>query len=322
MAVTETRSAKPTVRDLLWMSAGALPLIALGVVIALYSRGDSETAARLALKAKRAELVDRMRLGIAAASEAEKSAVLAATEDESRRYVDQARSETAKVEQAGSDLRNLLEQGGTADERKSFEQFSSAFSEFRRIDGELLDLATKNTNVKAYGMAFGPAAVAIGAMDASLSQLLSKATASGHEIQVTRLALGAEANALRIQALLAPHIAEEDDAKMDALEARMNEQDREVRKDLDALAALPNLGGDSDVQAAVSSYARFTDLRKQILALSRENTNVRSLAISLKQKRNAMLLCQDALATLNQAVLDEHVPGVDYGRFGSPIKVR
>ncbi|HEX7622915.1 MAG TPA: hypothetical protein VF400_05030, partial [Anaeromyxobacteraceae bacterium] len=65
-------------------------------------------------------------------------------------------------------------------------------------------------------------------------------------------------------------------------------------------------------------YARFTKIKIQILALSRENTNVRSLALSLNQKRKAMLLCLDALNALKQAVLEEPIAGVTYGRPPNP----
>ncbi len=50
---------------------------------------------------------------------------------------------------------------------------------------------------------------------------------------------------------------------------------------------------------------------------SRENTNVRSLALSLNQKK-AMILSQDALNALRQAILEEPIAGVTYGRPPSP----
>ncbi|HUJ72620.1 MAG TPA: hypothetical protein VLZ30_10265, partial [Verrucomicrobiae bacterium] len=189
---------------------------------------------------------------------------------------------------------------------------------FQTIDKELLALAVKNTNIKANSLAFGPAADALMEMDTALSRLVAKNAGSADARSVALLAFGAQTAALRIQTLLAPHIAEESDKKMDEFETQMAKDDQEVRKDLDGLAALLKPGGDPDLNTATSAYARFSEIRTRILALSRENTNVRSLAMSLDQKRKVMFVCQDALATLQRAILEEPIPGVNYGLPENP----
>jgi hypothetical protein len=105
---------------------------------------------------------------------------------------------------------------------------------------------------------------------------------------------------------------------MDELEATMDQHAKQARKDLDGLAALPKLRDDPDLHLAVSAFDRFGLLKTQILALSRANTNVRSVAISLNEKRGAMLLCQDALVALGQAIQQEPAAGVQHWRPVSP----
>jgi hypothetical protein len=151
-------------------------------------------------------------------------------------------------------------------------------------------------------------------MDAALSRIGAKHADGPDASRVTLLAFGARIGVLRIQTLLAPHIAEESDAKMDRLEASIAKEETQVRRDLDGLAALRALGGDADLATAASGFARYVDLEARILALSRENTNVRSAAVSLQQKRNASMLCLDALNALKQAILDEPIPGAPQGR--------
>ena len=63
--------------------------------------------------------------------------------------------------------------GGDQRERDLSAQFAEDFAEFQRVDDELLTLAVKNTNVKAYSLAFGPAAAAIEEMNAALDRLLA-----------------------------------------------------------------------------------------------------------------------------------------------------
>ena len=135
---------------------------------------------------------------------------------------------------------------------------------------------------------------------------------------MTLLAFGAQTAALRLQTLLAPHIAEESEKKMDDLETQMSKEDQQVRRNLDGLAALQKLRGDPDLETAASAYARFIEIKGRILALSRENTNVRSLAISLGQKRKTLLQCQEVLSALQQAIQDELIPGVNYESAPNP----
>ena len=308
---------KPGIKEFLWMATGAAILLVV-IFVALHFRTGQGPAEQFAFKAKRVDLVARMRLTLASASEAEKSAVLAVTDQDSQTFADQARAATAEVELERKELGELLAAGGTRGEKDLLAQFSKVFTDFQRIDNDLLVLAVKNTNIKAYGLAFGPAADALKEMDTALSSLVAKSAGSPEAGNVTSLAFGAQTAALRIQTLLAPHIAEESDKKMDELEALMTKEDQDVRKDLDGLVSLQKLHGDPDLETAASDYARFSEVRGRILALSRENTNVRSLAMSLGQKRKVLFLCQDALSALQQAIQEEPVSGVNYEPVSGP----
>jgi hypothetical protein len=301
---------KPNPKDFLWMAAGAAFFGAIIWVVMSVPRNQTP-AARLALKDRKIELVDQMRLALASASEAEKSAVMATTDEDSQTFANQARAATASLKQERAQLGELLAANDRSRENELLAEFSKTFADFERIDHDLLNLAVQNTNLKAYRLAFGPAAEMLQAADDALAHIV-KARAdsdSPGDKQVILLADDARISSLRILALLPPHIAEESDQKMDEMEARMAREDRAIRKDLADLAAIKGLAEDSDLATAAARYARFTDLRSQILKLSRENTNVRSLAISLNEKRKAMFLCQDALAALEQAIQQEFISG-------------
>jgi hypothetical protein len=316
----ELRLLRPGTRDLCWVAAGAAVFLVIAVSAPALRR-DPGAVHQLAVKASRIDLVTGMRASLAAASEAEKSALLAPSDEDSKMYADVSRAATAGVERKRAELATLLKDAST-EERDLLEQFSKAFGEFRRIDDELLTLAVKNSNVKATRLAFGPAASAVDEIDAALSRIVAKSAAWPNAAAVARLALGAQSAVLLIDALLAPHIAEEADSKMDELEAAMAKQDETVRAGLGDLAKLPELQGDSDLVSASSAYARFAGVRAEILKLSRENTNVRSTAISLGEKPRVVTLCEGSLAALEQAILAEPPTGTDYGRFGRPVQIR
>lgn len=303
---------KPGLNDVLWMVVGAAALL-IFLMVMLHFRDGQDPAAQLAFKARRVDLVGRMQLDLASASEAEKSAVLAITDQDSQAFADQARAASAKVEQERRELGELLTDGGTQSERELLAQVTAAFSEFQRVDNDLLALAVKNTNIKAYGLAFGPAAAALKEMNAALARLVAANADSSEAKAMMPLAFGAEISALRIQTLLPPHIAEESDQKMDELEVLMATEDTQVRKSLDGLAAIPKFSKDPELATATARYVEFSKMRAQTLGLSRENTNVRSLSISLNQKRKVMLVCQTVLNDLQQAILAEPIAGSTYG---------
>jgi hypothetical protein len=310
-------TTKTSIVNVPWLIAGVV-FLALLLVVVWHYRQDASPAEQLASKATRVDLVGRMQLDLASASEAEKRAVLAITDEDSQKFADQARAASAEVERERQELGTLLATGGPQRERDLLAQFSQAFGSLQRVDNEVLTLAVKNTNLKAYSLLFGPAADTQAEMDAALARVVAKYGDSADAKRVMLMAFGARLGVLRIQTLLAPHIPEESDAKMDQLEASMVKEETQIREDLAGLAALPKLAGDADLATAAARFVRYGEIKARILPLSRENTNVRSLALSLNQKRKAMTMCLDALSSLKQAILDEPIAGVTYGRPAKP----
>jgi len=102
-----------------------------------------------------------------------------------------------------------------------------------------------------------------------------------------------------IQVLQAPHIAEPDDAAMARLESRMTALDATAHEATTGLARLvaPSGGGELGT-AAIAELDRFKALSAELVALSRRNTNVRSLSMSLREKPPLARACDDALGTL------------------------
>jgi hypothetical protein len=295
--------------DLLRVGVGAAVMLLLAL-LALHYQGQRSPNRQIDLKARKVDLVERMRYSLAAASEAEKSAVLAVTDQDSQAFADQTRAATTEVERLRTTLGEILADGADQREKELLVVFSECFTDYQRIDRDLLALAVKNTNIKAFALAFGPAAEAAKKAESALSRFLARHVTSPQKMLL--VAAGAQVAVLRLETRLAPHIAEQSDQKMDDLEALMAKDDREVRAALDNLAAQPALRTDPDLATARASYARFSELRTQILTLSRENTNVRSLAMSLDQKRKAMLMCQDALYALQQEIAGEPAPVTPY----------
>ena len=89
---------------------------------------------------------------------------------------------------------------------------------------------------------------------------------------------------------------------MSRLEAEMAASAAAARKDLDALKGLLPAAAASDLAAASTALDRFKAVNAEIVRLSRRNSNVRSLALSLGRKRTVTAECDDALRALDDAL--------------------
>ena len=118
---------RPGAEYLLWSFAG-LVLLSLLIVVVWHLRPDESPAQQLALKASRVDLVSRMQVALASSSEAERSAVLATTDEDSQAFAAQALAAVAEVERARAELVPFLTRGDLESERALLAQFSEEFA--------------------------------------------------------------------------------------------------------------------------------------------------------------------------------------------------
>lgn len=310
----------------LFILLGAAVTFALFLVVLHFNAGGRLDAESIA-KVQALQTVDHMSFELALASQKEWSAVMAETDEDSRAFADQARSAAASVEEQGRELKTAMAPYFTGKDKDLLEQLAKAFAAYGQVDADLLDLAVQHTNMKAYSLAFGPSDRALQDMLDALGGLTGP-TAMGPDnpvpAEAVRLAYQAEVGALRIQTLLAPHIAEALDEKMDQIEIWMASEDKSVREALDGLGELAKLAGQADdkadqadmgpqtglgsrwdvrsIASARAAYEKFSAIRTDILRLSRQNTNVRSVAMAMDRKRNLDAQCQELLESVRQAI--------------------
>lgn len=301
-------SVKGGSRELIWIAAGALSLLLLFFTI-LYFRAEPNPTAQIAFKEQRVAVVNAMRLALAAASEAQNSAVMSTGAQDAQAFADQARVATAALERGRIELDKLVKERAGPHEVELLDRVGQTLREFQQVDKQLLDLAVQNSNLEAYKLAFGPAMKSLNEMDNALARIVDDVvkSASDTNLQALKLASDARVGALRMQVLLSPHIAEESDQKMDEFEAQLAVQDRMVREAFASLATLLPPNDQTNLSIAMSRYSDFEKLRAEIIKLSRANTDVRAFAIALNEKRKAMLACQDALVALEKAINAEPV---------------
>jgi Four helix bundle sensory module for signal transduction len=251
-------------------------------------------------KVQKLHIIQTMSRDLLTSAEAEKSAVMAETDEASQAFAAQSTQAAQNVEKARREFEPLL--GSTRQEGQLFQEFSRCWEQLQAIDREVLSLAVQNTNLKALRLSFVPAADAMRRLETALTHLMDVVSSSPNAAGITRSAAQAVIGALNIYTLQAPHIAESTAARMEEMEAAMHSLDAQVTEALQSLQAWVDGPGMPFLDAARAAYQDFQQLNAEIVDLSRQNTNIRSFALSLGQKRKMTAQCQDALAALQETV--------------------
>jgi hypothetical protein len=235
------------------------------------------------------------------AADAANRAVMADSDEDSAAAAGEARDATQAVERDLKELRPLVESLGYAEELRYLDVFTERFKEYRKLDEEILPLAVENTNLKAQRLSFGPAREAADEFRASL-EAAARASTSRGSCCGDAIAARAGAAVFEIQVLHGPHIAEADDAAMTGMEERMTALETAAQKALAALTGHLGAGAGPQLAAATAALERFKEVHREIVTLSRRNSDVRSLALSLGRKRMVTAVADDQLRRLEEAL--------------------
>jgi hypothetical protein len=251
--------------------------------------GDVNAALQRVSEARR--LSADLAIAFAKASNATDRAVMADTDAASVGFGREAVTAKQAVHQDVSALRPLLAALGFTEETGLLDTFDKQLARYEALDRQILELAVENTNLKAQRLSYGAAQDAAEAFARAIDAATPARAADLYRLKAS----GATAIAAvrEIQVLQAPHIADPDDSSMSKIETRMKAEEAIARR---ALADLPR-----SVEAA-AALDRFMEVNRQIVGLSRQNTNVRSLALALNQKQALVVPCEQTLRRLNDAL--------------------
>ncbi len=251
---------------------------------------------------KKIELLADMRVNLLKSQEMEKSAVMADTDEASENFAKESLRIDDMVDGDRKELQALLAQDHTDQEMKLFQEFEACWEELKKEDKEILDFAVQNTNLKAAALSFGKGKEIITRFEEALNRLIHSNPSNDSRCEAVQMASDALAAGLKIYAMQAPHIAAANDEQMDAIEAQMRREGEVVDNALDRLAGLTPGQEVATLEAAKQAYVEFSAVTGEVVRLSRENTNIKSFALSLGKKRKIAAQCDEILTSLQEAV--------------------
>jgi len=247
-------------------------------------------------------ILAEMRVQLHQSVEMEKNAVMAPTDEQSRSFADQSRTASATVEQNLKQLNALVDAVPLQDEKKLVAEFAACWSEFDKLDQSILEFAVQNTNYKAMALSREKGGQTLQQFEQSLEkiqQLYAETPAVG---RIALLSGRAMIAALKMYTLHSPHIAEASDEKMNHIEAQMNGEEKVAIQALDELAGMVDEAHRAVVQQAKTAFADFKEVTATVIHLSRQNSNIKSLELSLGRKRNLTVQCDEILAAYQDLV--------------------
>ncbi len=230
------------------------------------------------------------------ASEASNRAVLADTDDVSAAAAKEASQARAVVAERAASLEGVLTSLGYASETGMLGRFKTGFAEYQKLDAEILALAVENTNLKAQRLTFG----AMREMAEGISAELLRVSAASKPADVDAQAIRADIYELLF--LEARHNAEADEAAMTQIEQRTTALAADARERFTRLTRTVSGPPAATLQAATSLFERMMSTHDEVIALSRRNTNVRSLALTFGRARVVAAECVDVLRMLQDSL--------------------
>ncbi len=253
-------------------------------------------------------LADDLRVELAKTSNASDRAVMADTDEESVAFAREAEKASGAIVLDAATLSARLSNLGYPAESHALEDFNGQFAEYRKVDRDVLDLAVQNTNLKAQRLSFGPVREAADQLHDALAAATA-AAAPKDRCRVDGLVARAEMAVREIQILQAPHIAEADDVAMARIEKEMADRQATARDALKLLGWGASPAMTRQLDAAKAAQGRFDKLSAELVALSRRNSNVRSLALALRRTPTLVAACDGSLAQLQDALAKKGFSG-------------
>ena len=251
---------------------------------------------------KKKELLSQMRVNLFKSVGMEKNAVMALTDEESQVFADQSLAASAVVEQNLKQLNSLIDAAPMQDERNLVIEFNNCWTELRKLDQVILEHAVQNTNLKAASLSREKGAEAMHRFEYALNDVIKSYSGTPNEDRVARLIFRAITAGLKIYNLHSFHIAEASDEKMDKIETQMQTEENVASKSLDELA---NIVGEKNRHAllpAKTAFSEFMEVTAKVIKLSRQNSNIKSLELSLGKKRKVTAQCDEILVAFQETV--------------------
>ncbi|MBF0477124.1 MAG: MCP four helix bundle domain-containing protein, partial [Deltaproteobacteria bacterium] len=266
---------------------------------------------------KKVLLVEKLYGTILAAVRAEKNANLSDNDKKSKVFAEKSRQLSAEAGKIRDNLSQIINNNTDLTrrevEQKLLQEFNNAWDALLALDKTILDLAVMKTNAQAKAIA-NKAIEITHSFNQALTDFADlcfeeiKSTSDDKDkilkaAESIRLAEESMAWLTRWHFNLGLHNDAEKDSDMDTIEAKM----KDFQKNIDqALATLKASGkGRQYLDTASVRFEEFKKASQQFIPLSRTNSDVKSVSLTINEKPKLVDACEAILGKLRNQVTSE-----------------
>jgi hypothetical protein len=275
-----------------------LTLLLMGAL--LYFAAIYHPPTNLELQQNKTEISLKLINDLQAAIEAEKNAVLSLNREQSQKFVLQVNQATQSLDRHRQALGKWTQIQSTSTEKQLLTEFDQCWSQFKTLDQQLLAWATQDSNIEAQKWSTQTGRKAWEQFELALNRLKQQdpqnAIKPEKEIAIAQSLIAS----LKILALHKPHIEAFSEQEMNQWEKAMQAQTDLTKKHLNSLSRQLSKAEQADFNAAYQHWESFQAATQKIVKLSRQNSNLKSIELSLGKKSVIATQCKGLLNELKQ----------------------
>jgi len=264
---------------------------------------DTIYASRMAKEA----VLTKMNADLLTAIRAEKDALLASTKESALEYTEQESKAMSAVEKGRLEFSSLTKTERSGPLAKLRDEFDKSWVQYCQIDKEESDMILQKSNTQAYVISFTEAFTAFSTLENALKEVMQKNKEAQEKDQISGLCFQIVAESAKILALEAPHISEISDERMDAIEGKMKISSQAVGEALGKIRKLVRGNEVAAVDTVAHSFEAFESVNAKVLKLSRINSDMKALTLSMERKQIIAAECLALLDSLRE-VTANHLP--------------
>lgn len=274
----------------------SLSFILLGAL--LYLAAHYQPPSNLELQQSKTEISLHLLEHLQTAIEAEKNAVLSVKSQESKGFAAQVKSAGQALETQRQALESLTQKQSSPSEKNLLAEFDRCWGQFKVLDQQLLAWAAQESNIEAQNWSTQTARKAWEEFEQALNSLRQNPSSAPFKPERAAAIDQSQIASLKILALHKPHIEAFSEREMQQWEKEMQTQTALTQSHLSALSQSLSQAERPKFQLAQKQWLAFQAATDKIIALSRQNTNLKSLELSLGKKRLIASQCKGILNEL------------------------